>query len=118
MNKDIAELIDNCPLKAIGYHLILKIEESEIPEEKTTNGIIINIKQTKDVRLTEVGYVLNIGTIAFGEIGGSESVGVKEGDRVIFAKHGGQVKKINGIDYRIINDTDVVAVVLEDAIIC
>jgi len=35
----------------------------------------------------------------------------KAGDRILFDKYAGAIKKINGVTYRLIDDTDVVAII-------
>jgi co-chaperonin GroES (HSP10) len=110
----MTEKKNNLPLKAVGYHLILLVLEEDKPEEKSNGGIIISTKQPKDIRISEIGVVLDIGSTAFSEIGGPEAAGVFSEDKVIFSKHAGVIRHINGQDYRIINDTDVLAVIKED----
>lgn len=104
-------------VRAVGYHLIVRPDDIETVSK---GGIIIpEDKRYKDAQ--EVGIVLEVGRLCWKreEIGkDGEHVGVpwcKEGDRVIFAKYTGQkyTDADTAIEYRIINDTDVVAVIEE-----
>jgi chaperonin GroES len=110
----MTEKKNNCPLKAVGYHLILLVLDESKSEGRYGSGPIIRPNESKDIRISELGIVLDIGPNAFCESGGIECVGIREEDKIIFSKHAGVIKHINGQDYRIINDTDVLAVITED----
>jgi len=83
----------------------LKVKPDPV-EEKTSGGIIITA-QTKDREQTATvtGTVVNVGPSAFE---GNHVVSV--GDRVLFAKYGGLIHREDGIEYRFMNDDDLVAI--------
>lgn len=86
--------------------LIKRLEE----EEKTAGGIIIpdNAKE-KPTK----GEVVATGNGAKDESGKVTPLDVKKGDVVIFAKWGGTEIKIDGEEYLILKESDIMAV--EDA---
>ncbi len=91
-------------LKPLGERVILEIVEKE---EKTSGGIVIpdsakEMSQEGKVLAVGPGKVLNDGT--------KVAVDVKEGDRVIFSKFSGSEIKVDGKDYLIVRQDDILAV--------
>ena len=86
--------------------LVERLEE----EEKTAGGIIIpdsaKEKPTK-------GKIVAVGKGARNERGEVVPLEVKEGDTVLFAKWGGQEIKLDGKEFLIMKESDIIAV--EDA---
>lgn len=80
-------------------------------EEATESGIIINtgINIEKE-RLAQLkGTVVEIGSTAWHD---QPEAWVKEGDKIIFGKYSGLIYTgDDGLEYRIINDLDIVATV-------
>ena len=83
--------------------LVERVEE----EEKTAGGIIIpdsaKEKPTK-------GKIVATGKGARNERGEIVPLDVKEGDTVLFAKWGGQEIKLDGKEYLILKESDIIAV--------
>ncbi|MCE3233002.1 MAG: co-chaperone GroES [Rickettsiaceae bacterium] len=83
--------------------LVKRIEE----EQKTAGGIIIpdsaKEKPTK-------GEIIAVGSGSRDESGKVIPLDVKKGDIVLFAKWGGTEIKINGEDYLIMKESDIMAV--------
>ncbi len=73
-------------------------------EEKTYSGIIIPDSAKEKPR---VGYVIAVGT--------DEDLRekIKEGNKVLFTKYGGDEIEMNGKEYRILQRSDILAVVEE-----
>jgi chaperonin GroES len=73
-------------------------------EERTSSGIIIPDSAKEKPR---IGTVIAVGT--------DEDLRekVKEGDKVLFAKYGGDEVEMNGKEYRILQRSDILAVVEE-----
>ena len=71
-------------------------------EEKTLSGLIIPDSAKEKPR---VGTVIAIGT--------DEDLKekIKEGNKVLFAKYGGDEVEMNGVEYRILQRSDILAVV-------
>ncbi|HKL82650.1 MAG TPA: co-chaperone GroES [Desulfobacter sp.] len=84
--------------------LVERVEESE----KTKGGIII--PDTAKEKPAE-GKVVATGNGRMGEDGKLLPMDVKIGDRVLFSKYGGTEVKIEGIDYLIMRQDDVLGVV-------
>jgi chaperonin GroES len=84
--------------------LVERVEESD----KTKGGIII--PDTAKEKPAE-GKVVATGNGRMGEDGKLLPMDVKVGDRVLFSKYGGTEVKIDGIDYLIMRQDDVLGVV-------
>ena len=85
--------------------LVQRVEE----EEKTAGGIIIpdNAKE-KPVE----GTIIAVGPGKFNDAGEPIALQVKEGDTVLFSKYGGTDVRIDGEDYLIMREDDVLGVIV------
>lgn len=88
-------------------------------QEKTAGGIFLPDQSKEQEKYATVkGTLVAVGENAWEEAA-SRSPGFtrpKPGDRVMMAKYGGiMIKGSDGQDYRIMNDEDVIARLLEDA---
>ncbi len=86
-------------IKPMDDRLVLELIEKE---EKTSSGIIIpDTAKEKPI----VGRVVAVGT--------DEDLRekIKEGDKVLFAKYGGEEINFNNKDYKIVQRSDVLAVI-------
>lgn len=93
-------------LKPLGNKIIL---ESVSTEEKTKSGIII--PDTVDKEKPEQGKVLAVGPGKILENGQRSQIDIKEGDTVLFSKYSPTEIKIDGKEYLVVSDEDVMAVV-------
>ncbi|SDT84493.1 co-chaperone GroES [Desulfobacula phenolica] len=84
--------------------LVERVEE----DEKTKGGIII--PDTAKEKPAE-GKIVATGNGRMGEDGKLLPMDVKIGDRVLFSKYGGTDVKIDGIDYLILRQDDVLGVI-------
>jgi len=84
--------------------LVKRLEE----EEKTAGGIII--PDTAKEKPAE-GEVVAVGPGKLNDKGERIAMTVKEGDRVLFSKYGGTDVKIEGEDYLILREDDILGVV-------
>ena len=84
--------------------LVQRVEE----EEKTAGGIIIpdNAKE-KPVE----GKIIAVGPGKLNDAGERVALQVKEGDTVLFSKYGGTDVKIDGENYLIMREDDVLGVI-------
>lgn len=84
--------------------LVQRVEE----EEKTAGGIIIpdNAKE-KPVE----GTIIAVGPGKLSDAGERVALQVKEGDIVLFSKYGGADVRIDGEDYLILREDDVLGVI-------
>jgi chaperonin GroES len=83
--------------------LIQRLEE----EEKTAGGIII--PDTAKEKPTK-GKIVAVGKGARNERGEIIPLDVKNGDIVLFAKWGGQEIKLDGKEFLILKESDIIAV--------
>ena len=77
-------------------------------EEKTAGGIII--PDTAKEKPME-GEVVSVGPGARGEEGKVQPLDVKAGDRVLFGKWSGTEIKLDGEDYLIMKESDIMGIV-------
>ncbi len=84
--------------------LVQRIEE----EERTKSGIIIpDTAKEKPI----MGKVIAVGDGRILENGQKVPLTVKEGDRVLFGKYAGTEVKIEGEEYLIMREDDVLAII-------
>ncbi|MEN8211045.1 MAG: co-chaperone GroES [Thermodesulfobacteriota bacterium] len=84
--------------------LVERVEE----DEKTKGGIII--PDTAKEKPAE-GKIVATGNGRMGEDGKLLPMDVKVGDRVLFSKYGGTDVKIDGVDYLIMRQDDILGVI-------
>ena len=77
-------------------------------EEKTKGGIII--PDTAKDKPTE-GEVVAAGKGRLTEDGKVIPMDVKKGDRILFSKYGGNEVKIDGVEYLIMREEDVLGII-------
>ncbi len=85
-------------IKPLADRVLLKIEEAET---KTASGLFI--PQTAQEK-TQQGTVVTIGD-------DTETITVKEGDKVMYDKYAGTPIKIDGVDHLILQMQDLIAIV-------
>ncbi len=77
-------------------------------EEKTAGGIIIpDTAQEKPME----GKVIAVGAGARGEDGKVVKLDVKKGDRILYGKWSGTEVKVDGSDYLIMKESDIMGVI-------
>ncbi len=93
-------------IRPLGDRVVVKALEAE---EKTKGGIILpDSAKEKQQR----GQVLAVGNGRILDNGTRVPLDVREGDTVIYSKYGGTEVKINGENYLIVNERDILGVVL------
>lgn len=90
-------------IRPLGDRVVIKVKEEE---EKTKSGIVL--PDTAKEKPQE-GTVVAVGS---GEIvdGKKVDLEVKEGDQVIFSKYAGTEVKLDGEEYLILRQSDILAV--------
>ena len=91
-------------LKPLHDRVILKAME---PEEKTKGGIILTSNAKEKPEMAEVVAVGPGGMVDGKEIG----MVVKVGDKVLTSKYSGTEVKVDGEEYTIVRQSDILAVV-------
>ena len=81
-------------------------------EEKTKGGIII--PDTAKEKPME-GEVVAVGPGARDENGKLVALDVKAGDRILFGKWSGTEVKLDGVEYLIMKESDIMGVLVEEA---
>jgi chaperonin GroES len=91
-------------LKPLGDRVIVKPADAE---EQTKSGLVIpDTAQEKPQR----GEVVAVGEGRRDDDGNRIAVDVSVGDVVIFGKYGGQEVKIDGVEYKILEERDIYAI--------
>jgi len=91
-------------IKPIGDRVVIKVVERE---EKTASGLFL--PDTAKEKPQE-GEIIAVGT---GKVVGDKVVAldVKTGDRVIYSKYAGTEVKYDGVEYLILREADILAIV-------
>ena len=93
-------------LRPLGDRVIVKAMSKE---EKSKGGIIL--PDTVDKERPEQGEVSAVGPGKLLENGSHAPMNVKVGDKVVFKKYSPDEVKIDGIEYLVLSESDVMAVV-------
>ncbi len=91
-------------LKPLSDRIVLKVIEED---EKTPGGIVL--PDTAKEKPT-VGEVIAVGPGRTLDNGQRVAPEVKKGDKVVFSRYGGTEVKINGEEYLIIRESDILAI--------
>ena len=92
-------------LKPLGDRIVVKVLERE---EKTKGGPFL--PDTAKEKPTE-GEVVAVGTGKILDNGQKQPVELKVGDRIIFSKYAGTEVKLDGEDFVIFSERDVLAII-------
>lgn len=93
-------------LKPLGDHVVVEALESG---ETTKSGIVI--PDTAKEKPQE-GKVIAVGSGRY-EDGKKVPLEVKVGDKVIYSKYGGSEVKLEGTEYLILSERDILAIILK-----
>ena len=93
-------------LKPLADHVVVEIVTKE---EKTASGIYLPDTASKEKPQT--GKVVAVGAGKVTENGTRVAPEVKAGDEVVFAKYSGTEVKLDGKEYLILSERDILAVV-------
>ena len=92
-------------IKPLADRVVIKLVEAE---EKTESGIILTAKAQEKPQIAEV---VAVGPGKVNDDGVRTPVEVKVGDKIIAAKYAGTEVKIDGVEYTIISEKDVLAII-------
>ncbi|NOX26107.1 MAG: co-chaperone GroES [Deltaproteobacteria bacterium] len=84
--------------------LVQRLEQ----EEKTSGGIII--PDSAKEKPAE-GKIIAVGNGKMNDDGKRVALEVKEGDQVLFSKYGGTDVKVDGVDYLIMREDDILGII-------
>ena len=91
-------------IKPLGDRVVIKRLEAE---EKTKSGIILPNQAKEQPQMAEIVAVGPGGVVD----GKTVVMEVKVGDRVIFSKYAGTEIKYEGVDYTILSQRDILAII-------
>lgn len=77
-------------------------------EEKTQSGIVLPGAAAEK---PDIGEVISVGPGKLLENGNVQKPSVKTGDRVLFGKYSGQTVKVDGEEYNVVREEDILAIV-------
>jgi chaperonin GroES len=92
-------------IKPLGERIVIKVLESE---EKTKSGIVLPDTAKEK---PQMGEVLAVGSGKTLENGQKVPMELKVGDKVLFAKYAGTEVKLDGEEYMVLKESDVLAVI-------
>jgi chaperonin GroES len=93
-------------LKPLHNNVIIKPAPAE---EITASGIVL--PESKDKERPEKGEVVAIGNGKILDNGQTVPVSVKVGDMVVFKKYAPDEIKVDGADYLVVSDSDLIAII-------
>lgn len=91
-------------IKPLADRVVVKLVEAE---EKTKSGLILTAAAQEKPQVAEVIAVGPVGMVYGKEV----KMIVKVGDRVITSKYSGTEVKCDGVEYNIVRQSDILAVV-------
>ena len=91
-------------MKPLGERVVIKVAESD---EKTAGGLYIPDTAKEK---PQKGEVVAVGTGKLLENGNRAQMEVKTGDKILFSKYSGTEVKVDGEDYLIIRESDILAI--------
>ena len=92
-------------IKPLGDRVLLKMVEAE---ETTKSGIILSSGSKEKPQIAEI---IEVGPGKKDENGKVVPLNVKKGDKVITNKYAGTEIKYEGVNYLIVNESDILAIV-------
>lgn len=92
-------------IKPLGERVVIKVVESEVT---TKSGIVL--PETAKEK-PQIGQVLAVGSGKLLENGQRVAMDVKVGDKVLYAKYAGTEVKLDGEEYMVLKESDILAIV-------
>lgn len=92
-------------IKPLRDHVVIEPTKAE---EKTKSGIVL--PDTADKEKPEQGRVISVGSGKTTEQGQKIALEVKIGDKVLFTKYGPNEVKVDGKEYLICREEDILAI--------
>lgn len=92
-------------IKPLADRVVIKMTEAE---EKTSGGIILAGSAKEKPQIAEV---VAVGTGKVNDNGETVPMTVKVGDKVLTSKYSGTEVKIDGVEYTILKQDDILAIV-------
>ena len=101
-------------IKILLHHILVKTDDATEADQDLKRakaaGIILELDKREQAAV-EYGTVVKIGPTSFTDLGRDPTI-LKEGDRISFARYSGKsIKDTDGIEYLLLNDSDVLVVI-------
>jgi chaperonin GroES len=97
------------PVTPLGDRVLLKPLSPEEVSTRSASGILIPETVSKDK--PEQGTVIAIGPGRIGDDNEHVPMQVKVGDRVVFSKYGYDEVKVDGVEYFLVSETNILAII-------
>ncbi len=91
-------------IKPLGDRIVIKVSEGDV---KTASGIVLPDTAKEK---PQNGEVVAVGTGKVLDNGQKVAPEVKVGDKVIFSKYAGTEVKVDGVEYLIVRESDILAI--------
>lgn len=91
-------------IKPLGDRIVIKVSEGDM---KTASGIVLPDTAKEK---PQKGEVVAVGSGKVLDNGQKVAPEVKVGDKIIFSKYAGTEIKVDGIDYLIVRESDILAI--------
>lgn len=92
-------------IKPLGDKVVIEVSEGDV---KTASGIVLPDTAKEK---PQKGKVVEVGTGKVLDNGQRIALDVKAGDSIIFSKYAGTEVKVDGKDYLIVSERDILAIV-------
>lgn len=92
-------------IKPLGDRVVIEVSEGDV---KTASGIVLPDTAKEK---PQKGKVVEVGTGKVFDNGQRVALDVKAGDNIIFSKYAGTEVKVDGKDYLIVSERDILAIV-------
>ncbi|MDQ0202692.1 co-chaperone GroES [Pectinatus haikarae] len=91
-------------IKPLGDRIVIKVSEGDM---KTASGIVLPDTAKEK---PQKGEVVAVGCGKVLDNGQKVAPEVKKGDKIIFSKYAGTEIKVDGVDYLIVRESDILAI--------
>ena len=96
-------------IKPLGDRVLIELISDAERVKKAKYGIVI--PDTAEKEKPQEGYVVAVGSGKVLENGKLVPLSVKKGDKVLFAKYGPSEIKVDGVEYIIAKEEDILAII-------
>ncbi len=100
-------------LEPIGDNIVIELPQEEEKENKTQSGILLPKKTESEAR-KDIAKVVAVGTGRILNDGTSLKPVVKPGDMVLYNKYAGTLITLDGKNYLLIKECDLLAILREE----
>jgi chaperonin GroES len=100
-------------IEPIGDNILIEVPQEESKENITSSGIVLPKKTESEAR-KDIAIVVAVGTGRILNNGESLKPVVKPGDKVIFNKYAGTILSLDGKDYLLLKECDLLAILRDE----